>query len=416
MTSTKVKSEEKDDDVTQEEVGAFHHTIEQISPSTREKRKRDEEIPTEWPNKYKHIADGHRSLSTTAKKNVLTVPFWKDLNTRGISEEFHPKEVGRFSLLMEGEKQERFEDKRCCRVYKYPLETRNVNLDLKVGLSDIVYDGHSKNLDSMLWWISKHKEEIYQNNQFIFDFLSWRGALRSIMFTLHEKRSDWLLAVIKYKNAYFLCEYVTDIQLKEEQNMTSEARSFRYYGLKFEECVTKNDTTTETLNSLKKFIGVFQSTIGSYRLLYGAEIDCATKKSSSTTKHIELKVCAGKSLYDLPFDYNHKYARWWIQSFLAGIQTMIIGFRDDNGIVNKVSPLNISQIEKATRTWSRQAFFNFFTCFANFLKDNVTNEYSVDQKEVVLFSFSSSAHRITLEKSSDPKYHFIPDQFIHEFN
>ncbi len=60
-------------------------------------------------------------------------------------------------------------------------------------------------------------------------------------------------------------------------------------------------TTTEILNPLKQFTGVFQSTIGSYRLLYGAEMDCVVEKSSSTTEHIELKLCAGKSLNDLQF-------------------------------------------------------------------------------------------------------------------
>ncbi len=77
-------------------------------------------------------------------------------------------------------------------------------------------------------------------HRFTFDFLSWRGVLRLIMFSIYEKQSDWLLAVIKFKNAYFLCEYVTDIQLKNEQNMTPEHRSFCYYGHKFEEYVTKS--------------------------------------------------------------------------------------------------------------------------------------------------------------------------------
>lgn len=61
-----------------------------------------------------------------------------------------------------------------------------------------------------------------------------------------------------------------------------------------------DDTTTEILNPLKQFTGVFQSTIGSYRLLYGAEMDCVVENAPSTTEHIELKVCAGKSLDDLP--------------------------------------------------------------------------------------------------------------------
>ena len=66
------------------------------------------------------------------------------------------------------------------------------------------------------------------------------------MFSIFEKHSDWLLAVIKFKNAYFLCEYVTDMQIKDEQNMTPEHRSFCYYGHKFEEYVTKSKSIFHT--------------------------------------------------------------------------------------------------------------------------------------------------------------------------
>ena len=61
-----------------------------------------------------------------------------------------------------------------------------------------------------------------------------------IMFSIVEKQSDWSLAVVKFKNAFFLCEYVTDNQVKDEQAMTAEHRSFCYYGHKFEEYVTKS--------------------------------------------------------------------------------------------------------------------------------------------------------------------------------
>ncbi|CAF1271056.1 unnamed protein product [Rotaria sordida] len=179
-----------------------------------------------------------------------------------------------------------------------------------------------------------------------------------------KKKSDWLLAVIKFKNAYFLCEFETDMQKKDEQNMTPEHRSFCYYGHKFEEYVPKNNTSTESLNPSKQFAGVFQATIGSYRLLYGAEMDCVVEKSSSITEHIELKVCAGKSLDDLPFKHNRKFAKWWIQCFLV---------------------------------------------------EHVTNEYSHIHKDVVLFHFLPSSQTITMTKSSDSKYHFLSDWFFNQF-
>ena len=59
-------------------------------------------------------------------------------------------------------------------------------------------------------------------------------------------------------------------------------------------------TTDETWNPSKQFTGVFQSALGSYKLLYGAEMDCVVETSPTTTEHIELKVCAGNSLDDLP--------------------------------------------------------------------------------------------------------------------
>jgi hypothetical protein len=95
----------------------------------------------------------------------------------------------------------------------------------------------SKIISKYLSFVSKLH---FSSHRFTFDFLSWRGVLRLIMFSIYEKHSDWLLAVIRFKNAYFLCEYVTDGQLKDEQNMTPEHRSFCYYGHKFEEYVTKS--------------------------------------------------------------------------------------------------------------------------------------------------------------------------------
>ncbi len=51
-------------------------------------------------------------------------------------------------------------------VYKYPLEMRNVNFDLKIGeTTNSTSEGQSKNIDAMLWWTIQHKQEIFKNNQ-----------------------------------------------------------------------------------------------------------------------------------------------------------------------------------------------------------------------------------------------------------
>lgn len=182
MANPKVKSQEKDQVIIEEDIGVFQRTIEQSSPS---KRKRDEEIPDESPKKYTHTSHGNRSATTTiapVKHDSLSVPFWKHLNGKSSSNQFQTTEIGSFSLLTRAEEKECFEDKRYLRgkyssiffktdlkflfsVYKYPLETLNVNFDLKIGESDFISEGSSKNIDAMLWWILNHKQEIFKNNQ-----------------------------------------------------------------------------------------------------------------------------------------------------------------------------------------------------------------------------------------------------------
>jgi hypothetical protein len=104
-----------------EEIGVIQRTTtQQISPS---KRKREEEIPTESSKKYMHTADNNRLATTTREQNSLRVPFWKDLNRRQSSSEFHTNEIGSFSLLTRDDEKECFEDKRYLRskyFYLYP--------------------------------------------------------------------------------------------------------------------------------------------------------------------------------------------------------------------------------------------------------------------------------------------------------
>ena len=79
---------------------------------------------------------------------------------------------------------------------------------------------------------------------------------------------------------------------------------------------------------------------------------------------------------------------------------MVIGLRDKDGIVNRLSPLTTAQIEHATvisfnfarmnrrrhtwfrfqHTWSRDSFLNFFSRFGHFVETHVTNEYSLEHK------------------------------------
>ena len=40
-----------------------------------------------------------------------------------------------------------------------------------------------------------------------------------------------------------------------------------------------------------------------------------------------------------------KYAKWWSQCYLTGIERILLGFRDDYGIVRQMKILSIKDIE-----------------------------------------------------------------------
>ena len=51
-----------------------------------------------------------------------------------------------------------------------------------------------------------------------------------------------------------------------------------------------------------------------------------------------------KKYYSIVFSAR-KYAKWWSQCFLTGIEQILLGFRDDYGIVRQIQPLLIKDIE-----------------------------------------------------------------------
>jgi hypothetical protein len=46
---------------------------------------------------------------------------------------------------------------------------------------------------------------------------------------------------------------------------------------------------------------------------------------------------------------NIKFLKWWIQSFLIDIKRIIVGLRDDDGIVTKVIECNTHEILKSAQ-------------------------------------------------------------------
>jgi hypothetical protein len=94
-----------------------------------------------------------------------------------------------------------------------------------------------------------------------------------------------------------------------------------------------------------------------------------------------------------------KYSKWWSQCFLTGIEQILLGFRDDYGVVRQIQPLLVKDIETRAvrsffsieffecfsliqRTWSSSSFLSFLNEFCAFVRKTITKDYFEDEKLV----------------------------------
>ena len=83
------------------------------------------------------------------------------------------------------------------------------------------------------------------------------------------------------------------------------------------------------------------------RCVLGAEIDAFDPAVGppSLASHAELKTVkapphqgAWRTLW------RHRHPKWWLQSHLAGTQKIVLGFRDDGGVIREIHPLRVADL------------------------------------------------------------------------
>ncbi|KNE58906.1 hypothetical protein AMAG_04443 [Allomyces macrogynus ATCC 38327] len=195
-------------------------------------------------------------------------------------------------------------------------------------------------------------------------------------------RDGWELGAVRYNGTVFIHEHVTAARRANEKAMKSDSRRARmvYWGYRFEQqCVlntlpaemaesdrvrAEEERRTTPVNAKAQFCSVFTTKIGSTRLVMGAEVDCCLDTTATGKRHyVELKtnkcVCP-------PGDHRAwraKLLRIWAQSFLAGVPTIMVGFRDNDGVLVDMQELSTSDLPRMVRgsadAWDPMACLRF---------------------------------------------------------
>ncbi|VDM63933.1 unnamed protein product [Angiostrongylus costaricensis] len=209
-----------------------------------------------------------------------------------------------------------------------------VNLDLNKGFSTFEEKSGDERLDVLLDWIVSqaprggHLKKVLHEA----DFVCWRGLLTRIASTPFSRKDAWEFAAAQIKGVIFLCE--------RETEYTKQSQTGNYF---FEGEPSVNTPVT----SREEFGVVVRSELGTsvgtpLQLVYGAEVDAINRRkelihySTADGRLVELKT--QRHALEGVF-WKQKSMKWWLQSFLVGIDHLIVGYRNDDGIVKKVREL-----------------------------------------------------------------------------
>eukprot|EP00041_Stephanoeca_diplocostata_P018132 m.377863 g.377863 ORF g.377863 m.377863 type:complete len:356 (+) comp20927_c1_seq3:976-2043(+) len=143
------------------------------------------------------------------------------------------------------------------------------------------------------------------------------------------------------------------------------------------------------VNTKSEYVSVFTSKLGSHRLLLAGEVDCCALHEAGTNSltawppplgsrtYVELKTSAliHRQRQSDSFE-KHKLLKYWAQSFLPNVPRVVVGFRDEDGFVQKKQTFRTQEIPRLIKgkedRWSAAVCMNFLSGILSWVNAYVT--------------------------------------------
>lgn len=235
-----------------------------------------------------------------------------------------PCELACYSRIEGGEV---YFDDRSLRLFKR-LISQDVGFDLNEGFDSFIEkrDLGSQGFGDLLACI-RNKNIPLQNMHFV----TYRNNLNKIMATAYIRNEPWEMGVHRRNGVVYL-----DVHKLPERPKSEMERRRCYWGYCFESLATEDPTRGEGdsihhVDANVEYCSVIKTKLGAHRILMGAEMDCCDSTDDGRRFYVELKTTRELDYHTEERFEREKLLKFWIQSFLAGVPYIVIGFRDDAG-------------------------------------------------------------------------------------
>lgn len=140
------------------------------------------------------------------------------------------------------------------------------------------------------------------------------------------------------------------------------------------------------MNNNSQYCSIIRTSIGSTSLVIAGEVDCVLGNKPDNADDpipwVELKTTAEPG--NRPEDrlkFERKMLRFWAQSFLLGVPTVVVGFRTQDGRLTRIKELSTQQmpsmVKQSTKAWDGNVCINFTAAFLDFLKQTISGKEGV---------------------------------------
>nr|CAB3465349.1 unnamed protein product [Digitaria exilis] len=186
--------------------------------------------------------------------------------------------------------------------------------------------------------------------------LTYRNNLNKILATAYL-REPWKMGVHKRMGVVYL-----DVHKLPERPKSEAERKRCYWGYSFENLATENSFNEDGggIDANVEFCSVIKTKLGAHRIIMGAEMDCCDATDDGRRFYVELKTSRELEYHTVEKYEKEKLLRFWIQSFLAGVPYVVVGFRNDAGTLVRTERLrtkDITQKVKAKNYWQMKTTF-----------------------------------------------------------
>ena len=248
---------------------------------------------------------------------------------------------------------------------------------------------------------AEHKHEFESSA----DFITYRGMLTHLLTAQYDRFAEFSMKATSFDGQIFIEEDFEAKQVRKAEQAAQPPRrgqrfsqaQMSYWGYKYEAIITLPEEFEDCshqeiyehrrapVENASQYISVVETGFGNHKVVIGGEVDAIQgdwKPWNCTHPYVELKTSRWPFFEKGDTDvanmrmWEGKMLKWWAQSFLLAVRQVVIGLRDDDGVLLHQAQYDVNKIPRfvqgGLKTWSAEHCVAFLDRFLTFLKAHVS--------------------------------------------